>query len=56
MTKAERFLALQDKVNNEIDELGQATTESVNELEALGDSLTIEEIDEVCKIYQNKFA
>lgn len=50
MSKAKQFLELQDKVNNEIDTFGQATTESVEELEALSKSLTWEEIDEVCEL------
>ena len=50
MSKAKQFLELQDKVNNEIDTFGQATTKSVEELDALGKSLTHEEIDEVCEL------
>jgi uncharacterized protein YukE len=56
MTKVQRFIELQDKANNEINQLGQATDETVNELEAVGDNLNDAEIEEVCKIYQNKFA
>lgn len=51
MTKAKQFIALQDKANKELDQLGQVTTETANELEKLGDSLNAEEIDEVCKLY-----
>ena len=50
MSKAKQFLELQDKVNNEIDTFGQATIKSVEELDALGKSLTWEEIDEVCEL------
>jgi hypothetical protein len=50
MSKAKQFLELQDKVNNEIDTFGQATTKSVEELDALGKSLTHKEIDEVCEL------
>jgi hypothetical protein len=50
MSKAKQFLELQDKVNNEIDTFGQATIKSVEELDALGESLTWEEIDEVCEL------
>jgi hypothetical protein len=56
MTKVDRFIHLQDKANTEIDQLGQATDETVDELEAVGDSLTPKEMDEVINIYQNKFA
>jgi len=49
MSRAKQFIELQAKVNKEIDTLGQATTTSVNELEWLGDSLTPEEINEVCE-------
>jgi ClpP class serine protease len=49
MSKAQVFLDLQAKVNQEIDELGQATNESANQLESLSNELTDEEIDEVCE-------
>lgn len=52
MNKAEQFLQLQAKVNQEIDTLGQATSASVNELETLGDDLTPQEIEEVCERYR----
>ena len=49
MSKAQVFLDLQAKVNQEIDELGQATNESANQLESLSNELTDQEIDEVCE-------
>lgn len=49
MSKAQVFLDLQAKVNQEIDELGQATDDSVNQLDSLSNELTDQEIDEVCE-------
>jgi hypothetical protein len=50
MSKAQQFLDLQAKVNQEIDELGQATNESANQLESLSNELTDQEIDEVIEL------
>lgn len=52
MSRAEQFLQLQAKVNQEIYTLGKATSASVNALETLGDDLTPEEIEEVCGRYR----
>ena len=43
-----RFLQLQDQVNNQIDQYGQAEIELVGELELLGDQLTADEIAIAC--------
>lgn len=45
---AKRFLQLQDLVNDQIGQYGEAEIELVGELETLGDSLTAEEISVVC--------
>lgn len=50
MNKAQQFLDLQAKVNQEIDELGQATDESINELEAFSDKLDDEDMYEVIEL------
>lgn len=47
MENVTRFIALQDKANQEIDELGQTTQETFDALEALGDSLNPTEIEEL---------
>jgi hypothetical protein len=49
MNKAEKFLQLQAQVNQEIDQHGQASTKLADELEALGDELNEDEINEVCE-------
>jgi hypothetical protein len=46
-----RFLELQEKVNNQIDEQGQAESKLVDELEKIGDDLSYEEQDMVCSEY-----
>ena len=51
MTNVEKFIHLQNKANEEIETLGQATTETVVELDKVGDSLTNDEITEVIHIY-----
>ena len=54
MTNALKFIQLQDKANQEIDELGQVTNETCEQLEQLCDSLNSEEIDEVCYLFSQK--
>lgn len=51
MTNIQKFIELQDKANNDIDTLGQTTQETADELEAIGDALTYEEIEEVTAHY-----
>lgn len=45
-----RFLELQEKVNNQIDEQGQAESKLVDELEKIGDNLSEQEISMVCEL------
>lgn len=47
-TNVMRFLELQNQVNNQIDQYGQAEIELVGELEMLGDQLTPDEIAVAC--------
>lgn len=54
MENVTRFIELQTKANNEIDELGQTTPETFNELEAVGESLNPTEIDELLATYLKK--
>lgn len=49
MNKAEKFLQLQAQVNQEIDEKGQASEQLADQLEALGNELNEQEIEEVCE-------
>ena len=53
MSKALEFIELQNLVNQEIETNGEATKESADKLETLGDSLTDKEIDEVIFIVNN---
>lgn len=50
MSRATQFIQLQNEVNRQIDNDGQASEHSVNQLSALGDSLSPQEIDEVCRL------
>ena len=43
-TNVKRFIALQTTINNQIDEQGEADHSLVDELDALGDQLTSDEI------------
>ena len=43
-----RFIQIQDLVNDQIGQYGQANTELVTELEQLGDRLTNDEISVLC--------
>ena len=52
MRNVDKFIQLQDKANNDIDALGQTTSETANELERIGDLLTLSEIDEVLAHYE----
>jgi translation initiation factor 2B subunit (eIF-2B alpha/beta/delta family) len=47
MSRAQQFIQLQQKANQEIDEQGQTSIETFTELETLADSLTLAEIEEV---------
>lgn len=49
--RAQQFIQLQEQVNAQIDILGQADSKLVDELDQLGDSLTNNEINEVCDHY-----
>lgn len=49
MNKAEQFLQLQAEVNEQIDEQGQASEQLADQLEALGNELNEQEIEEVCE-------
>ena len=53
MSKALEFIELQNLVNQEIEEKGQASQELADKLEILGDSLTEQEQDEVIFLYKN---
>ena len=50
-SNTQRFIILQNRVNNQIDTLGQADHCLVDELDRLGDQLTAEEIDAVLDWY-----
>lgn len=50
-SKVTKFLALQKKVNLQIEECSEANPNDVMELESLGDSLSNDEIDEACRIW-----
>ncbi len=45
-----RFFELQEQVNKQIDEQGQAESKLVDELEKIGDNLSHEEIDMVSEL------
>jgi len=51
---AQRFIDLQNQVNNQIDTLGQADYLLANELDRLGDQLTIEEIDSITEWFRSR--
>jgi hypothetical protein len=51
MTKVEKFLELQQEVNNQIEKYGEASMHDTMILEVLGDSLSDEEIDEACRLW-----
>lgn len=53
MSNVQRFLALQAEVNSQIDAHGSADSETVSALEVLGDSLSPEEVEEVCSKYRD---
>ena len=52
--KIQKFIDLQDKANRMIDTYGQCDDETFTELERVGDLLTTAEIDEVCRIYNER--
>ena len=54
MSRAKQFIELQDKANQELDQLGQVSIRTAIELELLGDSLTADEIHEVCQLADKK--
>ena len=49
MNNVDKFFQLQTEVNQQIDEQGQVSEQLANQLEALGDSLNEQEIEEVCE-------
>lgn len=55
LTNVEKFIQLQDKANNDIELLGRTTEKTGDELEIVGDSLTMAEIEEVDNYYKIKF-
>ena len=48
--KVLRFLGIQALVNREIEVYGQATEGLVDQMEKLGDSFTVEEVEYCCEI------
>jgi hypothetical protein len=54
MNKVEQFIQLQNEVNNDIDTKGQTTPEKANQLEELGDSMSDDELTELCEKYNTK--
>jgi hypothetical protein len=54
--KIQKFIDLQDRANRMIDTYGQCDDETCVELERIGDSLTSDEVDEVCRIYNSRRA
>ena len=48
--KVLRFLGIQSLVNREIEVYGQATEELVEQMEKLGDSFSVEEVEYCCEI------
>lgn len=51
--KIKKFIELQERVNREIDNYGEASQLSCDMLEELGDSLTYEEIQKVTSLYRS---
>ncbi len=49
-----KFIELQDRVNREIEDFGEATMESCNELERIGGQLTRDEISEMLTHYEDR--
>ena len=57
MTNVQRFIQLQNQINNLIDSTGGPSdllTQLVDEQMALGDSLNEQEVHEVCEWYANR--
>ena len=52
MSRATKFIELQNKANAEIETLGQSTEETTTALITLGDSLTQDEITEAISIHK----
>lgn len=50
MSRAKEFIELQNKANQELYEFGIISIQTADELDMLGDSLTADEIDEVCEL------
>lgn len=53
MNKVEEFIHLQNLINNQIDEDGEASENIVNRLEELSKSLTEKDEDEIILYYRN---
>ena len=51
--RVKQFIDLQNKVNEQIDQHGEADIQLVGELDVLGDSLTGNEINELMMHYEN---
>ena len=51
ISKIDRFIALQERVNRQIDTYGEAEPHVVDEMMELIDTLTPEEMDEVTRRY-----
>lgn len=47
-----RFIALQNQINNQIDQYGEADVQLAGELELVGDQLTGDEIAVLCSYYE----
>jgi hypothetical protein len=47
-----RFIALQNQINNQIDQYGEADAQLAGELELVGDQLTGSEIAVLCSYYE----
>jgi len=51
--RAKQFIELQTKINEQIDTVGEADIQLAGELEILGDSLTNDEINQVCGWFES---
>ena len=54
MSRAKQFIDQQLKANQELYQFGRITNQTADELEQLGDSLTADEVDEVCELANEK--
>lgn len=53
-TNVQRFIALQTQINNQIDTVGQADAQLVDELDYLGDQMDNDEINQICDWYNSQ--